>query len=86
MVQLTEKEYFLCFDIPEGYTFRKEIVLMVPPSRKDCTDSVNVHKEILLAVPSTKTEMFILGWFVHERLGIIWFLSLKIELAGMGGL
>jgi hypothetical protein len=86
MVQPTEKEYFLCFDIQEGYTFRKEIVLMVPPSRNDSTDNVNVHKEVLLADPSTKTEMFILGWFVHKRLGIIWFLSLKIELAGMGGL
>jgi len=49
MVQLTDKAYFLCFDIQEGYTFRKELVLMVPPSRNDSTDNVNVHKEVLLA-------------------------------------
>jgi hypothetical protein len=58
MVQPTEKDRFLCFDIQEGYTFRKEIVLMVSPLRKDCTDSVNVHKEVLLADPPTKTAMF----------------------------
>ncbi len=46
--------------------------------RKDCTDSVNVRKEVLLAAPPTKTEMFISGWFVHERVGLIWLLRLKV--------
>jgi hypothetical protein len=78
MVQPTEKDCFLCFDIQEGYTFRKEIVLMVPPSRKNSTDSVNVHKEVLLADPPTNTEMFISGWFVHERVGLICFLRVKV--------
>jgi hypothetical protein len=59
MLQPTEKGCFLCFDIQEGYTFRKELVLMVPPSRNDSTDNVNVHKEVLLADPPTKTERFI---------------------------
>jgi hypothetical protein len=51
---------------------------MVPPSRKDSTDSVNVHKELLLADPPTNTEMFISGWFVDERVGLIWFLRVKV--------
>ncbi len=78
MVQPTEKDCFLCLYIQQGYTFRKEIVLMVPPLRKDCTDSLKVNKAVLLADPPTKTELFISGWFVHERVGLIWFLRVKV--------